>query len=334
MMSVDSYDEETVLVTGGAGAIGSRLVRALRGRGATVVILDDFSSGYEFNIPDDIEVVRADVASSEAVREALTFNPSHVFHLAAFFANQNSVDHPHADLDTNGHGIITVLQECAAHDSVQRVIYSSSSCAYDENEELPYTESESVELTFNTPYEITKTLGEAYCNYFGTATDLEVVRARIFNSYGPGEVPGKYRNVIPNFVYLAMQNEPLPITGSGEETRDFTFVTDVASALSEIGIENNTTGEAINIATDTETTIDELARQINSIVGNGAGVIYEARRNWDQTDRRRGSIQKLNQLIGYEPSVPLRQGLKRTVEWFNANWTAIDSTAETPSERA
>jgi nucleoside-diphosphate-sugar epimerase len=332
-MSIDRYDGQTVLVTGGAGAIGSRLVRALQDRGATVIVLDDFSSGYEFNLPNDIEVVRGDVASSEVVREALAFNPSHVFHLAAFFANQNSADHPHADLDTNGHGIITVLQECANHDTVQRVVYSSSSCVYDEDEELPYTESESVELTFNTPYEITKTLGEAYCNYFGTATELEIVRARIFNSYGPGEVPGEYRNVIPNFVYLAMQNEPLPITGSGDETRDFTFVNDVTFALCKIGVQNSTAGEAINIATGEETTINNLAQQINSIVGNDAGVVYKSRRDWDQTDKRRGSIQKLNQRTRYEPSVPLKKGLKRTVEWFNTNLKYIDSVSEiSPAE--
>jgi len=333
-MNINSYDGQTVLVTGGAGAIGSRLVRALRDRGAAVVVLDDFSSGYDFNVPGDVQVIRGDVASPEAVREALTFDPSHVFHLAAFFANQNSVDHPHADLDTNGHGIITVLQESAEHDSVRRVVYSSSSCVYDENEELPYTESESVELTFNTPYEISKTLGEAYCNYFGGVTDLEIVRARIFNSYGPGEVPDKYRNVIPKFIYLAMQDEPLPITGSGEETRDFTFVSDVTSALCNIGLETGTTDEAINIATETETTIDELARQINSVVGNDGGVVYKPRRNWDHTNRRRGSIQNLHHLTGYEPSVPLKEGIKRTVDWFNANWKNIDTVTDNSFEEA
>ena len=327
-MEHHSYAGKTVLVTGGAGAIGSCLTNKLMECGASVVILDDFSSGYEFNIPSEIEIVRGDISSRAVVAEALDYEPSHVFHLAAFFANQNSVDHPHADLETNGHGTISLLQECAQSSSVERIVYASSSCVYDESEELPYTESESVQITFNTPYEITKTLGEAYCNYFQTTTNLDVVRARVFNSYGPGEVPGEYRNVIPNFVYFAMQDEPLPITGSGKETRDFTYVDDVVRGLLRLGSPRSVSGEVYNLATGKETTIDELARIINDRTNNEAGVEYKSRREWDETDRRRGSIQKSSEAFGFEPRVRLESGIDKTASWFENNWESIKQQAE------
>jgi nucleoside-diphosphate-sugar epimerase len=328
----DQYKDETVLVTGGAGAIGSRVVRELRNLGADVVVVDDFSSGYEFNIPEGISVIRGDISSPTTVSEAFETNPSYVFHLAAFFANQNSVDHPNEDLETNGHGIINILQASANSDSVERVVYASSSCIYDESEQLPYTESESVELTFNTPYEITKSIGEAYCNYFGKSNDVEITRARIFNSYGPGEVPGRYRNVIPNFIYLARQGEPLPITGSGEETRDFTYVSDIVSGLLSLGSEAIASGEVYNLATGEETTINELAKTINTVVGNDAGVEYQPRRDWDETERRRGSIEKVSEHVGYEPSVSISEGIKRTATWFGENWSDIKTVADFSDE--
>jgi nucleoside-diphosphate-sugar epimerase len=124
-------------------------------------------------------------------------------------------------------------------------VYASSSCVYSDGASLPFSEDAPLSLQFETPYEITKTLGEAYCDYFH-GSDLSTVRARIFNVYGPGEVPGRYRNVIPKFVYYAKTGRELPITGSGDETRDFTYVGDIADGLLAPRTGGRRRGEAFN----------------------------------------------------------------------------------------
>ena len=141
---------------------------------------------------------------------------------------------------------------------------------YGSSAPLPLTE-EFMSLHLSSPYQITKMLGELYCNFFQHHYDLPAVKARFFNSYGPGEVPGQYRNVIPNFIYLAMQGQPLPITGTGEETRDFTFVGDIVDGLLRAGHFEAAVGQEFNLASGAETRIIDLAEMINRKVGNQAG---------------------------------------------------------------
>jgi nucleoside-diphosphate-sugar epimerase len=296
--------------------------------GSKVIVIDDFTSGHRWNLPDDIELLKSDVADSQALAEGLDADPAVVFHLAAFFANQNSVEHPHADLDTNGHGTVNVLDACSKRDCVERVVYASSSCVYDQSMEIPFVESEEIRLTKSTPYEITKTMGEAYCNYYHDKQGVDVTRARIFNSYGPGEVPGQYRNVIPNFVALAKQGKPLPITGSGDETRDFTYVSDIVDGLLALGEHPVASGEVYNLGRGEETTIQKLADTINKLVGNAAGVEYEPRRDWDDTDRRCANINKAREDLDYRPTVDLETGLAETVAWFDEYWERIREFAD------
>src|SRR5579884_2813534 len=214
---------ETVVITGGAGAIGSRLVRRVLEDGArSVIVVDNFTSGYRWLLPDDerVTVVDLDVCDLLTARLPKVVNPV-VFHLAAFFANQNSVDHPLDDLHTNAQGTLTTLL-WARDNGAKRLVYASAGCSIaGHGLDVPIREDMPVSLHLDTPYQITKALGEFYCNYFDSS--VSTVRCRFFNSYGPGEVPGPYRNVIPNFIWRAMDNEPLIITGTGEETRDFIF---------------------------------------------------------------------------------------------------------------
>ena len=218
------YENKIVLVTGGAGAIGTNLCDALSRSGAKlVIILDDLSSGYMWNIPsrDNILFVKGCVTDEIVLKRVFFEKPDFVFHLAAFFANQNSVDFPEQDLKINGQGTLKLL-EYSLFNQVERFVYASSGCSiYGSSAPLPLTE-DFMSMQLSTPYQITKMLGELYCNFFYNHHGLDVVKPRFFNSYGPGEVPGQYRNVIPNFIYWAMKGDPLPITGSGEETRDFT----------------------------------------------------------------------------------------------------------------
>ena len=212
------YEDSTILITGGAGAIGGNLGRKLANLGAKkIIILDNLSSSYVWNIPlgTNVAFVQGDILDDAILKRVFKEKPDYVFHLAAHFANQNSVDNPEKDLLINGLGILKVLQY-AQLVGVKRFVYSSSGCGvYGLESKMPFEEHD-VSIHLHTPYQVTKLLGELYTNYFHNLYQLPIANARFFNSYGPGEVPGKYRNVIPNFFYWAMKGEALPITGDGD----------------------------------------------------------------------------------------------------------------------
>ncbi len=324
------FDGKTVLVTGGAGAIGSNLTRTLTELGTKkIVILDNLSSSYEWNIPVNPKIVfvKGSVLDDEKLKWAFKNKPEIVYHLAAHFANQNSVDNPETDLMVNGMGTLKVL-EYSHLVGVERFIYASSGCGiYGSDSKIPFKEHD-VSMKLYTPYQVTKMLGELYTNYFHNLYNLPIVNARFFNSYGPGEVPGKYRNVIPNFFYLAMNKKPLPITGTGNETRDFTYVGDIVNALLAMVYYEEAVGEAINIGTGKEIKISDLAKWVNELTGNDSSIVYTERRNWDKKTRLLASIEKAKKFLGYEPKMDFRDGLKSTHEWFMENWDNIQKSAE------
>lgn len=326
----EAFDGKTVLVTGGAGAIGSNLVRTLNQLNTKrIIVLDDLSSSYEWNIPvgPKIVFIKGSVLDDEKLRWAFKEKPALVYHLAAHFANQNSVDNPETDLMVNGMGILKVLER-AQLVGVERFVYASSGCGmYGSDSKIPFEEHD-VSMKLYTPYQVTKMLGELYTNYFHNLYGLPIVNARFFNSYGPGEVPGKYRNVIPNFFYWALNKQPLPITGTGNETRDFTYVDDILDGLLAMAYCDDAVGEALNLATAREIKIRNLAEWINELAGNDAGIVFKERRNWDKKTRLLGSIEKARRILGYEPKMDFREGLKRIYWWFTENWHNIKKSAE------
>lgn len=324
-----AYKDKTILVTGGAGAIGTNLCNALADTGAKmIIILDDLSSGYLWNIPrkKNIMFVKGCITDDIMLKRVFFEKPQLVFHLAAFFANQNSVDYPEKDIHVNGLGTLKIL-EYSLFNKVERFIYASSGCSiYGSSAPLPLKE-EFVSMNLSTPYQITKMLGELYCNFFFNHYNLPVVKTRFFNSYGPGEVPGQYRNVIPNFIFWAMKGEALPITGSGDETRDFTYVGDLVDGLLRAGYYEKAIGQEFNLASGKETKIIDLANMINKFVGNKMGVKFVSKRKWDTKSRLLASIDKANTLIGYKPKVELEKGLMNTIQWFKENWKNIEKSA-------
>jgi nucleoside-diphosphate-sugar epimerase len=185
-------------------------------------------------------------------------------------------------------------------------------------------------MHLTTPYQITKMLGELYANYFYHQYELPIVKTRFFNSYGPGEVPGQYRNVIPNFIFWAMSGLPLPFTGTGEETRDFTYVMDIVDALLRAGYVDASIGEEMNIASGGEVNILKLAHRINELTGNTAGVVVAPRRTWDTKKRLLASIERARRILGYQPAMEFEQGLVNTIEWFRGNWDRIREAASFP----
>src|SRR5438309_4894246 len=284
---LQSYDGKKVLVTGGGGSIGTNLVRALVKAGAgLVIILDDLSAAYEWNIPSlpGVMVVRGSVDDDVSLKRVFNERVDLVYHLAAFFANQNSVDYPERDLLVNGLGTLRVYQY-ATMSKVEKLVYASSGCSiYGSAAPLPLTE-DFVSMHLTTPYQITKMLGELYANFFWHHYKLPVVKTRFFNSYGPGEVPGQYRNVIPNFIYRALKGLPLPFTGAGDETRDFTYVTDIVDALLRAAYFDSAVGREMNIASGTETRILDMAERVNELCDNSGGIVRAEPRVWDTKKR-------------------------------------------------
>lgn len=324
------YKNKTVLVTGGAGCVGTNLCRKLAEINAKkVVILDNLSSAYEWNIPNsqNIMLVKGSVLDDESLKHVFKERPDYVFHLAAHFANQNSVDNPETDLMINGLGILKILQY-ADLANVKRFIYASSGCGvYGLESKMPFEEHD-ISISLHTPYQVTKLLGELYTNYFHNLYNLPIVNARFFNVYGPGEVPGRYRNVIPNFFYWAMNGKPLPITGDGTETRDWTYVDDIIDGLLAMGLKEEAVGEAINLGSSKEQRVIDMANLVNKITGNGAGVIYIERRDWDVKTSLLSSIEKAKKVLGYEPKIQFEDGVKKVHEWFKKNWENIKESAE------
>jgi UDP-glucose 4-epimerase len=318
---------ENVVVTGGSGAIGSRLVLRLLNEGAaSVTVVDDLSSGYEWLLPRDSRVhfIREDVCRLSDI--GVRVDQPVVFHLAAFFANQNSVDHPADDLHTNGLGTLTTLL-WAKQNRAKRLVYASAGCSIaGHGLEQAIREDMPVSLHLDTPYQITKALGEFYCNYFHPA--LPTVRARFFNSYGPGEVPGRYRNVIPNFIWCALNDEPLVITGTGEETRDFIYVDDLVDGLVRLALTPAAAGDAFNLGTALQTRVIDLARMIIDACSSNSKVEYAPRRSWDKSLHREADISHARGVLGFSPSVRVADGIAATVRWFRENRNDIANAAQ------
>ncbi len=326
------YEGKKILVTGGAGAIGSNLVKALAELEAkTVIIIDNLSSSEKWNVPSypNILFIEGDIRDEEMLKRVFFEEPEIVFHLAAFFANQNSIDYPETDLSVNGLGTLKLLRYSQLT-KIKRFIYASSGCSiYGSKAPLPLKE-DFMSLHLSTPYQITKMLGELYCNFFYHQYSLLVVKTRFFNSYGPGEIPGQYRNVIPNFIYWALNKQPLPITGTGDETRDFTYVGDIVDGLLRAGYYEKAIGEEFNLAAGKEIKIIELANMINKLTGNLSGIKHLPRRKWDNKSRILASIEKAKTLIGYNPQTSFEYGLTKTIEWFKNNWESIKTSASFP----
>jgi len=331
------YYGRNILVTGGAGAIGSNLVTALSklvGDDGMIIVLDNLSAikGDEpIDLPplSNMMFVNGDVRNDIDLKRVFREKPTIVFHLAAFFANQNSVDYPENSADVDIQGMIKLL-DLSQFTEVDRFIYASSGCAiYGSYGEMPLKE-DFISMHLTTPYQINKMAGEMYSNFYYHHYGLKTVNCRFFNSFGPGEVPGQYRNVIPNFVYWSMLEKSLPLTGTGDETRDFTYVLDLVQGLIKAAFYEDAIGQAFNLASGNETKIKDLIFMINEATGNSKSITQYPARKWDTKKRLLASIELAEKLIDYKPITNFEYGLKSNVDWFKTNWEKIQIAADFP----
>jgi nucleoside-diphosphate-sugar epimerase len=210
-----------------------------------------------------------------------------------------------------------VLELARRCKNLQALVFASAGCSiYDRKNPLPLKEEYPVTLVHDTPYQISKMTGEMYCYFYQQHYGVPAVVFRFFNSFGPGEVPGRYRNVIPNFVWWAMHGQPLPVLGTGRETRDYIFVEDLVAGLMAGAFTAGVAGEAFNLGTGRETAVMDLAERVNTLVGNAAGITRGPRRDWDRCEKKAGDFSKARRLLGWEPRVAFDDGLERTVAWF------------------
>ncbi len=329
------YEGKKILITGGAGAIGSNLTIALCqlvGPQGKIIVLDNLSA---IKLPEPVDLpsmenllfVKGDIRKDSDIKRVFREEPEIVFHLAAFFANQNSVDYPEKSADVDINGIIKLL-DYSQFTEVEKFVYASSGCAiYGSYGEMPLKE-DFISLHLTTPYQINKTAGEMYCNFYYHHYGLETTCCRFFNSFGPGEVPGQYRNVIPNFIYWAMNQKSLTITGTGEETRDFTYVLDLVQGLIKAGYSKNVAGKAFNLASGKETKIIDMAKMVNKSTNNPSEIIHYPSRKWDTKKRLLASIDLAKELFDYTPTIKFEDALDQNVEWFRQNWDKINDAAD------
>jgi UDP-glucose 4-epimerase len=309
-------ENKKIIVTGGAGAIGINLVLELLRLGAReILILDNLSSGNISLIPSDERIMFRSVdifRQDELTSIWNVFKPNIVFHLAAHFANQNSVEHPYSDIQTNILGTVNLLELSKNSPYLEKFIYASSSCVYGDSEVM---KEDSFIYPFETPYAINKYTAELYVRYYSHLFNVPTISIRIFNTYGPFELPGQYRNVIPNFIAKALSDEDLTITGDGEETRDFTYMSDTVQLLILAAKSVVTNGDCFNGGAGVETKIIDLAKKIIFLSGSKSKIVFIERRNWDLVSRRFSVLDKSVNILKYSPKCSIDEGLGKTILW-------------------
>jgi UDP-glucose 4-epimerase len=310
---------KNILITGGLGAIGKNLIKILNNKfDCNILVVDNLSSENRqfasfFDNHDNVRVEVLDITNKEKLNTVIKdFDPNYIFHLAAHFANQNSVDFMYSDLNTNVIGTLNLLESARQLVSLEKFIYASSSCVYGNSTLM--SENDLI-FPYDTPYAINKYVGEMYMKYYYHQYNLPTISIRIFNTYGPFDVPGKYRNFIPNLVKSALQNDDILITGDGNETRDFTFVSDTCNLLilasQHVGVY-----DVFNSGTGIGTSINDLVNSVINKVSSKSKIFYSKRRLWDTVDHRKSNISKAKLQLSYNPSVYLDDGLDLYIEWF------------------
>ncbi|MFA0776673.1 MAG: hypothetical protein PVTTEEND_000387 [Candidatus Fervidibacter sp.] len=306
----------SVLVTGGAGFIGSHLAERLVTLGAKVRILDNLTTGKRQNLASfahQVELLEGSLTDLATVRKAIA-GVAVVFHQGALPSVARSVEDPLTTHQVNATGTLLLLL-AAREAKVKRVVFASSSSVYGDTPTLP--KREDMPPNPQSPYALSKLIGEQFCRLFWQLYGLETVSLRYFNIFGPRQDPtSQYAAVIPRFITALLRGERPTIYGDGEQTRDFTFVDNCVQANLLAATAEGVAGEVFNVGAGKQTSVNELFRLIRSLVGvNDIEPLYAPPRLGD-VRHSLADITKARERLGYEPSVLLEEGLERTIAWF------------------
>jgi len=306
--------KKKIVVTGGAGFIGSNLVRVLA-LGNEVMVIDDLSTGYLKNIKDlidnqSIQFIKGSITDLDLLQK--TFKDiDYVFHEAAIPSVPRSILDPIKSNHVNVNGTLNVLF-AAKNNNVKKVVYASSSSVYGDTPALP--KCEDMKPCPLAPYAVNKLTGEYYCQVFTSVYNLPTVSLRYFNVYGPCQDPtSEYAAVIPNFITRILTGDSPIIYGDGKQSRDFTFINDVVHA-NILAAQSNALG-VFNIAGGKQISIDNLAKLITTIFKKDLNPIYKEPRPGD-IKHSLADISKARTTFGYEPKFDIKDGLKETINWF------------------
>jgi UDP-glucose 4-epimerase len=304
-----------VLVTGAAGFIGSHLVRALLSEGHDVTAIDNMVTGQRWRVEPVLHRIRwmeADICNREAAHEAVR-GVDAVLHQAAIPSVARSVNDPLTSNEANVTGTLTLLQACREA-KVRRLVLAASSSAYGHNPQLP-----KIECMFPapmSPYAVSKVACEQYCQVFAQLGFLETVCLRYFNVFGPMQDPAShYAAVIPKFAVAVLRGERITVHGDGSQSRDFTYIDNVVQANLLALNAPNVSGEVMNIGCGARYSLMEMIELLETLVGKQAVLEHIDRRAGD-VPHSLADISKARSLLGYAPAVDFREGLRRTVEWF------------------
>jgi UDP-glucose 4-epimerase len=314
-----------ILVTGGAGFIGSNLAEGFLEEGHDVVVLDNLDPYYDLgikehnldvcrNIGDNrFEFVGGTTTDEDLVEDVISTNDIDIiFHQASKAGVRTSVENPKAYNESNIDGIVTVLGAAADH-GVDRVVNASSSSVYGVPEYLPYDEDHPNHP--KSPYAVTKLAAEHYCNVYDGLRDVPTVNLRYFTVYGPRMRPNM---AISNFVSRCLNGEPPIVYGDGEQTRDFTFVADIVEANRTLLHTGDADGETMNIGSNDNISIRELAEYVVEETGAGVDIVHEEAKDADARHTH-ADVSKAGELIDYEPSTDIREGVAKFIDWYEAN---------------
>jgi UDP-glucose 4-epimerase len=302
-----------ILITGGAGFIGSHIIEHYQDRADEIRVLDNLRTGYARNL-DGLECtfIEGSVTDREAVRAAVE-GVDLIFHLAALVSVPESMEMPGECVDINVHGLLNVLEEASAA-GARKLVFASSAAVYGDNPEVPKLESMRPEP--KSPYAITKLDGEYYLDMFQREGRLDTTAIRFFNVFGPRQDPkGAYAAAVPIFIEKALADETLMLFGDGGQTRDFIFVKDIVGALS-FAAETAGVAGVFNAGYGGQITINDLAEEIVKATGSASPIEHGPERAGD-VRHSRASAQPLRD-AGWEPRFTLREGLAETIRWFGA----------------
>ena len=335
-----NFKNQKVLVVGGAGFVGSNLVhQILEQDPREIIVVDNLLSSDVSNIPADNKVrfVFGSITDDEILRN-LPDDLDYAFHLACYHGNQSSIANPLADHDNNTLTTLKLFERLKDIKSLKKVVYAAAACAVAEktyDTPTATTEDQAVTLYHDSPYSISKIIGELYGNYYFERHKLPFVKARFSNVYGPREILGAgqwrgtshtvWRNVTPTFIWRALNGDALPLDNGGNASRDFIFVEDMARGLMACAL-HGTSGDIYNLATGNETSILKLATLINECTNNKTPLDLRPARDWDRSGKRFASIEKSKRELGFVAQIDVHEGVRRTVDWTRANADLIKLT--------